>query len=55
MSTEDGERPVYDWTDALCDAEVEMFLKKGILDSNLDGCCAGAGGMLDEDIELSLL
>ena len=41
------------WTDALLIAEVEMFLKKGILDSNLEGCCVGEAG-IDED-EHSLL
>ena len=45
-----------DCTDALFDAEVEMFLKNGIRESNFEGCCVGDGGKeVADDIELSLI
>ena len=56
MSMGDGDRSPYDWIDALLEAEVEMFLKKGILESNLEGCCVVEGGIdVDDDVEVTLL
>lgn len=51
----DGGRPVNDWTEALFEADVERFLKNGILESSFEGCCAGDGGEEEDvDAELSL-
>lgn len=56
MSMGEGDKSSYDWTEAFLAAEVEMFLKKGILESNLEGCCAGEDGIDEvEDAELPLL
>jgi hypothetical protein len=54
MSIDVGEKSRFD-SEALLEAVVERFLKNGIRESNLDGCCGGVGGAEEsKDMELSL-
>lgn len=48
----EGGKPLFGWTDADLDAEVERFLKKGTRDSSFEGSWEGEGGADWDDEEM---